>query len=625
MAEAILSPRRHADRVLARTSGSALALDEGRDPILTSWRRCVADYGLDPSKPGETRILSSGELVDHREPMEGLLRCARPVLEDLHADLEQHGYCVLFTNRDGVTIDHLSSPSLDVELRRSGLYLGSVWREETEGTNGVGTCITTRRALTVHRDDHFRVKNIGLTCTVAPIFDPEGDFAAVLDVSSMSADGPHVTGLAQFLVDRASHRIANAWFQERHRDRRLLRLFPRPDHLDPSREAMIALDHDGRVVAANALAQRLLPQRPAFGMVGLADLFEPQSVDLLCRPGSDGAVLTLLLRGTGQPVFALAMPATARHPARTTGDAHGEPAVRPARSGSPGLDEIAGAEPSLMQAVARLRRMRRADLPLLVLGEVGTGRDAFARAYHREGARGNGPYLRIDCSAAEGAGVCDPRLPGRVRDGTLHLDHVGSLGAPAQAALLRLLAEREAEAGGAGFDLVCTAEPDWDEVVRSRRIRPDLATRIASLRVVLPPLRLRVDRTALMRQVVRRQADALGVGEPRLGAAALARLEAHPWPGNLRELDACLRAAVASADGGVIGLEDLPIVEDLSEHCPSLGGGGARVEQETERMLALLIEQRWCISKVSRILGVDRSTIHRRMNRFGITPPNRRV
>jgi transcriptional regulator of acetoin/glycerol metabolism len=622
--EALESPRRHADRVFAVASGSALAVDEARDPILTSWRRCVADYGLDPSKPGETRILTSHELVGHREPMERLIRAARPVLEELHGELEPHGYCVLFTDRDGVTIDHLRSPSLDAELRRCGLYLGSVWREETEGTNGVGTCITTGRALTVHRDEHFRAKNIGLTCTVAPVFDPDGAFAAVLDVSSMSADGARVTGLAQFLVDRASLRIANAWFQEHHRTRRVLRLFPRPDHLDPAREALIALDPDGRVVATNALGQRLIPSRPHGTVILVEDLFEPRSAALLRRPGSDGSVLTLVLRASGRPVFALAMPAARQTAPGPTPPGHESGGVRPTVSARHGLDVIAGGEPSLMQAVARLRRMRRADLPVLVTGEIGTGRDAFARAFHAEGPRSTGPCWRIDCSWGSGEGLLDPGLGTALRGGTLHLDHVEQLGPAAQVALLRVMSDRETVAGAAAFDLVCTADPEWDEAVRSGRIRRDLATRLGALRVQLPPLRRRVDRTALIRAMLRDQAIALGIEQPRLGAAALARLEAHPWPGNLRELDACLRAAVASADGGVIGLEDLSIVEDVAEHCTALGSAGPRVEQETERMLALLIEHRWCISQVSRLLGVDRSTIHRRMNRFGITPPNRR-
>jgi transcriptional regulator of acetoin/glycerol metabolism len=618
------SPRCHADRVFARASGSALALEEARDPILTSWRRCVAEYGLDPSKPGKTRILTSHELVGHREPMERLIRSARPVLEDLHSELEPHGYCVLFTDRDGVTIDHLRSPSLDADLRRCGLYLGSVWREETEGTNGVGTCITTGRALTVHREEHFRAKNIGLTCTVAPVLDPGGAVAADLDVSSMSADGPRVTELARYLVDRASQRIANAWFQEHHRTRRILRLFPRPDHLDPALEALVALDGDGHVVAANALAQRLIPAQPRGGPVTVDDLFEPRSAAMLRRAGADGCVLTLVLRGTGRPVFGLSIPAARQVGPGPAGSEAPPATVQPAPTARHGLDAIAGHEPGLRQAVARLRRMRRADLPVLVTGEIGTGRDAFARAFHEEGPRRTGPSWRIDASWSSGEGLLDPALGPGLRGGTLHVDHVEQLGPAAQAALLRLLREREPPAGSACFDVVCTAGPDWDEAVRVGRMRPDLATRLGAIRVQLPPLRLRPDRTDLIRAVLREQAAALGLDEPRLGAAALARLEAHPWPGNLRELESCMRAAVASAEGGVIGLEDLPIVEDLAGHGTALGGAGPRVEQETERMLALLIEHRWCISKVSRLLGVDRSTIHRRMNRFGITPPNRR-
>jgi transcriptional regulator of acetoin/glycerol metabolism len=95
---------------------------------------------------------------------------------------------VLLADSDGVPVERRGAPADDKTFRSWGLWTGSVWNEECEGTNGIGTCLVEQRALTIHRDQHFHTRNTALSCTTAPIYDHEGNLVAALDVSSCRAD-----------------------------------------------------------------------------------------------------------------------------------------------------------------------------------------------------------------------------------------------------------------------------------------------------------------------------------------------------------------------------------------------------------------------------------------------------
>jgi transcriptional regulator of acetoin/glycerol metabolism len=100
------------------------------------------------------------------------------------------GYVVLLTDARGVTVDFIGDLQVEPSLRKAGLYLGADWSEHHAGTCGVGTCISTGQALTVHLGDHFDATHIPLTCTTAPVFDPQGRLNAVLDISALSSPQP---------------------------------------------------------------------------------------------------------------------------------------------------------------------------------------------------------------------------------------------------------------------------------------------------------------------------------------------------------------------------------------------------------------------------------------------------
>lgn len=227
--------------------------------VLGSWRRCIEHHRLDPAATRQAHIVPAGLLRQHREEAEALIGIARSGLEHLYQQLTGLHYVLLLADRHGITVDFLGREAQARELRQAGLYLGSEWREERAGTSAVGTCIATGEALTVHRSDHFDFTHSPLSCTAAPIYDLEGELAAVLDLSLLHAPQERSSqSLALHLVSATARRVELANLMAQARTQWVLRLSQSPDFLDVDPEAAVTVDASGRVCGMTHAGARLL-------------------------------------------------------------------------------------------------------------------------------------------------------------------------------------------------------------------------------------------------------------------------------------------------------------------------------------------------------------------------------
>lgn len=163
-------PTSHLERVRNLIDGRVP--DPGADStrLARSYRRSLDDYRLDPSATAGPRILSAGELRAIQQAEEGFLRSAALCLPRLHAMVREAGYCVILANAHGVTIDYAVDQDQRKQFRKAGLYLGSCWSEDEEGTCGIASVLLDQAPITVHKLDHFRAAFTSLTCSAAPIF-----------------------------------------------------------------------------------------------------------------------------------------------------------------------------------------------------------------------------------------------------------------------------------------------------------------------------------------------------------------------------------------------------------------------------------------------------------------------
>lgn len=554
----------------------------GRDSVVSdSWRRCVESHGLDPARPSPAHIVTEAELRSHREQAERLIAIARSGLGALFRQVAGQNYVLLLADAKGVTVDFFGDDRFESDLRKAGLYLGSDWSEHLAGTCGVGACIVTGKAVTIHQTDHFDLHHTPLSCTAAPIFDTAGQLTAVLDLSLLRSPQPKASqNLAMNLVRTSARRVEMANLMAMARRDWVLRLSSSPEFLEVDPEAAIALDGAGRIIgmthaAQTALGADLLGKRlDEVAEVGMDDL-----PDLMRGRPTEDRVIRLR---DGRALFGHAIaPQSVRLPP-----------VQPLLPG--GLSSLAGPDPAMQSLLARAARLAGSTVPLLIAGETGTGKERLARAIHmcrREPA----PFRVIDCAGQDAA------LPGTETQGTLLLRGVEDLDIAAQAALLRRLADCKGR-------VIATTRCDLAAQVRQGAFRADLFFRIAGAALHLPPLRLRQDFDWLTDRLLR-AAQADGV---RLSAGARADLKARDWPGNLRELASTLRTAILLAEGPVIDTPDLP---------PPLLAPAPEAEPQAD-LRAVLEACGGNMALAARRLGVNRSTVLRRMQRLGLTPPH---
>ncbi len=243
----------HHDRVELNVGSENLLAEP--EEIFGSWRRSLLDYHVNAGDLSAPLIVTQSELKISREPMENIVAQAQEEIDRLYAVVRQASYVVLLCDRGGMAIHHRGDDSHADEFKTWGIWLGGVWSEQREGTNGIGTCIADQRPVLVHGDQHFRSRHTQLSCAGAPIFDPHGQLAAVLDVSRVQ--GPEDPAPLPMLLDTvvvAARAIEERLFREHFRHAWSLAILP------PGNEPamLLALDENQWIVGADRVARRAL-------------------------------------------------------------------------------------------------------------------------------------------------------------------------------------------------------------------------------------------------------------------------------------------------------------------------------------------------------------------------------
>ncbi|WP_287497484.1 sigma-54-dependent Fis family transcriptional regulator [Pandoraea sp. CB10b_02] len=631
----------HARRVLNVVQGDATSAVAATDPnIASSWRRCLDEHALDPGARMAPRVLASSELRERRHAMERLRHVSMPVLERLQRQLTHPDQAVLLTGPDGVIVDsRLHDRSRDA-FHRAGLWPGADWSESSEGTNGIGTCLVERAPVIICRQDHFRALHTSLTCTASPVFAPQGELLAVIDVSSTSAD---VTRQSQFhtlaLVNLSAKVVESEYFFQQYRDEWLLQLQEQADHLGGFAQALIAFDDTGRVLAANQSALNRLGATRGEIVGSRIDRWFAPTLDSLFAQGHPAPNTCWPIRTHTSELLLAMVRAPSRAAVRGPRRSHEVPGVAQRKAAKPFAD------PALAQAFARACRVFAHDVPILIRGETGSGKEVFARAVHAASARANGPFVALNCAAIPeslieselfgyvGGSFTGARKEGmngklwQANGGTLFLDEIGDMPFAMQTRLLRVLEERMVMPLGGGepvpldIRVLSATHRDLPARIVERQFREDLFYRLNGLEVSVPPLREREDKRELIFHLL---SQTHAQGRIALTHEAQERLCAYAWPGNVRQMRSVIRTLVALCENGVIALGDLP--DELRETDTSrLGRDEAARELEApleaaerQALRAALDACQGQVSAAARRLGVSRNTLYRKLKRFGL-------
>jgi two-component system response regulator HydG len=327
--------------------------------------------------------------------------------------------------------------------------------------------------------------------------------------------------------------------------------------------------------------------------------------------------------------------------------------LRSALSGEFSIHGIVGKSQGMRDVVSILERIATSDVPILIEGESGTGKDLLARAAHAMSSRSAGPYVALNMSAipenlAEselfghekgaftGADQARSGFFAEAEGGTLFLDEVGLLPPALQPKLLRVLQDGEYIPVGsrkprkANVRVVAATNEDLQRSVKEGRFREDLWFRLRVVPLRLPPLReRREDVPRLVEHFVKKHALRLSRPPLRPDADAMRALLDHPWPGNIRELEHAIERGLLLARGDAITLADLP--PELSQPAQEGASGAegryrrARDAWEKKFLEDLLRDAGGSVGKAAELAGIHRSTLYEKLARYGLVEKDQKA
>ncbi|TRO16367.1 sigma-54-dependent Fis family transcriptional regulator [Ectopseudomonas mendocina] len=596
--------------------------------IQESWSRC-RDYGLTHQSTPRFDPPAPGELSALLESRQALVQTTHQEVLPYYGTILSNSNClIMLADEQGRLLQSWGDQRFIEPRQAAGFVAGASWLERYTGTNAIGTALSCGQAVHIQHDEHFLKANRFMTGSASPIFDEQRRMIAVLDVSSDSYLPPaHTLGMVKMMSQSVENRLILKLFADQYH---LLSFNTSLDNLDSPWAGLVVFDEQGHVVSANRRADNLLGQPLTYGAI--EQLFDVPLQQLLNQP--DGQPFNL--RTSGQFRFH----ARVRRPARPTPIQPRD--FRPQSPAStqqePHLHTLSLGDARMDKAIRQAERLLEKDIPILIQGETGAGKEVFVKALHQASSRASQPFIAVNCAAIpaelveselfgyeKGAftGASQKGHVGLIRKahkGTLFLDEIGDMPLRVQARLLRVLQERCVQPLGSSelhpvdVRLVSATNRPLRQDVDSGQFRADLYYRISGLNLELPPLRERSDKQALFQKLWeqhREPGQRAGISRE-----VLELFQHHPWPGNLRQLSSVLQVALAMADDQPIRAEHLP--DDFFLDLPTDAHQPAHPEPESEDLASQYQACGGNISYLARHLGLSRNTLYKRLREQGV-------
>ncbi len=573
--------------------------------LSTSWIRSE-QAGLKQRRRPEDIRVTPATLQDRRHQLNFLLETvtqfALPLFNQLFAHSDSR---LILTDADGVIIGSWGQPKFREKLTEIVLSSGACWQEKVKGTNAIGTAIIEAKPVSVIGDQHFIQHHRFISCSANPIFDHLGHLIGILDITSEQKKHDFSTQvLVQNMVQQVENQLLNLIPQGHIR----VDLACEKGLLNSGWQGIIIANEDGQILAHNQVASQLLAQQNVIGQ-SLDDILSIQSADhpfvFKTKPLTDKKVKSRSVTAS---------------------------------------NDLHYGDSTVEHCWQQANRVIDKDISLLILGETGVGKNEFVKALHKNSQRKTGPLVSVNCGAlpkdlveselfgyVAGAftGANSKGYQGKIRQahkGVLFLDEIADLPLEAQSRLLHVLQDKTVLPVGSNqsvqvdTQIIAATHKDLDSLVRDGLFRQDLYYRLNGLIIELPRFEERDDKQQLIENIHRRHAES----EQQLCPHLLSLLLSYSWPGNLRELDSLIKVSALMAQGEeTLDLAHVPThlskklsqAQDVKTAAEPTLKLRATVE---DKLLKTYQANQGNISKTSRMLGVSRNTIYRKLKSLGI-------
>lgn len=614
-----------------------------RPGILASWQRSQSHKISVQSVAAP--LLADGEFHRCRLDHAKLLHAARPAMEQGRELLARSNAMLLLTDPSGTILQAVGDARTIAHGADVSLQEGGRWNEAEIGTNAIGTAIEVGAPTQIHAFEHFCCDIQKWTCAAAPLRDPiHNDIIGIIDIS-----GPAETFNPQSLAHAVaiSHRIEGRLLRDLQCERELILRTYLESHSSWSSDEAVVFGRSGTIIHATKNAYRLIEQRHPGSIADgrlvplnrLSKLFWRTRLEALF-PKADLKFVTENDEIIGG-ILVLGPSVNCRRSSTNEKSKSDQ---------TSGFAAIIGESKAMREACEEARAIAGCGQPILIQGETGVGKELFARAIYSESGL-TGEFVPVNCGGlsrdlisselfgyAKGA-FTGADSAGRIgkfeaaSGGMLCLDEIGELPIEFQPYFLRVLEDgvvyKVGSHKGKSVDvhLVSMTNRDLRDGIQAGKFRRDLYHRIAMFNLTVPPLRERGDDIVLLASsFVKMAASQARKPAPTISQEALDCLTNYRWPGNVRELRNTIQAVVFRCRGSTLELEDIPHEIRSAAADPenqSLAGTNLACADlkslEKAAIISAVESANGNMSKAAKILGIARSTLYCRIEKFGLS------
>jgi PAS domain S-box-containing protein len=624
-----------------------------RPEVANSWQRC-RNYKVNPYGFGEQSV-NQLELRERLHQNHHLVKIARSAMENLYTFVRGSGFEIVLSDQHAYLLEVVGDRDILSMGSKVQLCPGGNWHESVKGTNAIGTAIMEKQPVQILAWEHFCRPNHFLTCSAAPIFDPEGDIVGVLNISGdYRYANAHTLGMVVAAVNAIEkqlclHKVTSKLYISYKYSQTLL---------ESMSDGIVSVNNSGIIAEMNSSGGKIFginhqaakgkhintvmrQQAPILSLLATGEGYQDREILLEKQGKKVFSSATLLLDDSGNTIGAVAVLRQARESFKS----------RRAQFPSSPLyffDDIIGESPAISDSKEWARRAANSSSTILLSGESGTGKELFAQSIHNASSFRNGPFIAINCAAipealveselfgyAEGTftGAKKGGSPGKFESadrGTLFLDEVGDMPLNVQAKVLRVLQEKKISRVGSSEErqveirIIASTHKNLMAEVRNGCFREDLYYRLNVLVVRVPPLRERIGDVPLVaRHLVEKIRDKMGRPKVCLGDDFIDKLCSHDWPGNIRELENAIEQAIVRAgEAEVLSAHHVTFeAEDTLRTGTRVTEVVSLCEMEKEVITAALDLYEGNIQKAASKLGIGRNTLYRKIREYGIAHP----
>jgi len=630
-----------------------------RPIIADSWKRCKL-AGVDPYSKRPIGTLNNKEIKALIERNRHLIEVSWPILKMIGEMIRGSGFRVDLVDKDGYFLKIISDMEILEESKKLGSVVGANRSELAAGTNGIAIALFTGNSIQILGSEHYNIHHHNWTCSAAPIYDPSGNIIGAVNMSgNYRLLHKHTLGM----VVGISNAIESALKTEK----KVLELSINNKFLNTIIESisdgLIVINKTGEITHLNSIAGKILCKDPHEAIGKPIDKLIRTNFSLLNilnnrkgyleeeiivtpfydKKNSQRYLLTEKVvedsEGESQGVTALFKEMKKVH--RLIGSFIGA-------NTRYNFSSIIGNNVKLTKAVDLAKVASVSSCKILIQGESGTGKEVFAQAIHNNSNRRDKPFIAVNCAAIprdlveselfgyEGGAFTGAKKEGRpgkfelAEGGTLFLDEIGSMPLEAQPKLLRILESNQLiRIGGnkiitTDIRIISATNQNLLSAAKKGNFREDLFYRINTVTVDVPPLRERKDDIPILAKYI---CDKIGrkinKNNIEIDKKVLEVLCEYDWPGNIRELENALESAIILSKNNKI------IIDIIPENIKPFKSNDLQIKEdkeaisladiEKEEIFKVLKEFKGNITKASRELGIDRSTLYRKIEKYKIS------